>query len=251
MKMQKFEYFQPKFLNLISFCLILVSSLFLSGCASMQQKRLKKVEQTYDMLQSMKANTLLIRLQRSQKKIDGLRKIGQDKQADKEEKDVAITNTSIIESFKEDFDFCDVVYFYSEDGKSVREGKFDQVTFYNLEDEIINDVKIDKTAYYITEYSRTYSDMLIHDFEDGSKRAVAGSNGMPSMILMDSNYIIVSFSKTSIGVYNPLSNLRKFNIRESIKAMNRALHSELIEQERIKMNLEMKLKVRKMKSDIE
>lgn len=81
-----------------------------------KENRQRSIEQ----INQLKTGVLLVRLNTSENTIDALKKTGHLESALKHEKDQEIENKTIIASFKRNFDFCEVRFFFSTESESIR-----------------------------------------------------------------------------------------------------------------------------------
>ena len=82
---------------------------------------------------AMKEGVLLVRLVRHTAKIEQLRKMNQEDQAAKVEKEDAKKNKKVMEAFAENFDFCPVYFFYSDYSIDVKNKAFGGYISENME----------------------------------------------------------------------------------------------------------------------
>ncbi|NNC82931.1 MAG: hypothetical protein HKN79_05075 [Flavobacteriales bacterium] len=106
-----------------------------------------------DQIQKLKNGALLVRLPTKRPSIDAMREKGLNKQADALQSKVFAQNLDIVESFRSQFDFCPVYFFYSHDSKYVRELQLDSVLFLNDDLEEDESIKVVEDDYFTAEFT--------------------------------------------------------------------------------------------------
>ncbi|MEA3504078.1 MAG: hypothetical protein U9R32_02630, partial [Bacteroidota bacterium] len=123
-----------------------------------QIKQIKSEEQIHE----LKNGTLLVRLKTSVNKINALKEMGHFEKADKVKEEQKIENKKIVAAFNKSFNFCDIVFFYSDKSKNVMDRDFDNV-FLNENLEIDKKIKIDTDKeFFIAEFSGIEQDTTKH-----------------------------------------------------------------------------------------
>ena len=102
-----------------------------------------------EQINQLQNGSLLVRLMSKNESIKALRKAGNNRMANTIEKEQNYLNLAIIDAFRNNFDFCNVYFFYSEYSQNIRNKEFDKVVFLN------NNLKPDKTIKYNNEYFLT------------------------------------------------------------------------------------------------
>ncbi len=149
----------------MKYFIYILSLLFIfSTSASKAQKAKEKARANIVLL---KNGALFIRLKTSQLKINALKKIGKEKESEEIRMSQEATNLSIIKAFKENFNFCQVYFFYSNHSTEVKEGKYKAIIFNT-------DMKIDS--------SFSSDNYLIGEFDESE------TTQLDAFIIKDKNY---------------------------------------------------------------
>lgn len=82
-------------------------------------RRLKRLHAIED-IEAMKRGNILVRLKTSQPKIDALKKVGKTEKAEHTAKLQREENLEIVKAFREEFNFTDVYFFYSNQSERVK-----------------------------------------------------------------------------------------------------------------------------------
>ncbi len=174
----------------------------------LNKKRLRKEsyrqinqKKSKEQIRQLRNGTLLVRLKTSKSKISALRKIGEIAKADKIEKQQEIENKKIISAFNKDFNFCNVVFFFSNKSKNIVNREFENI-FLNDNLKIDNSIKIDtNNSIFIADFSRTHQDTTKyfshysydHKKDKGLRKVenyFGGTNfGLDEMVIKDDNFI--------------------------------------------------------------
>ena len=103
---------------------------------------------------------MLVRLRTRSNSINALRKAGNEQVAKRIEDAQAERNRSIVQAFKQEFDFCPVYFFFSDDSKNVRDHKLSEVRFLN--DQLQHDPSIQFAGknYLTAEFANIEQDTL-------------------------------------------------------------------------------------------
>ena len=126
---------------------------------------IRRIKSNQQILQ-MKNSVLLVRLKTSANTIAALRKIGDEDEANEVMKKQIIENKLIIKEFKENFDFCNVRFFYNNRSRDIKKNKFDNV-FLDDSLQIDNSIKINTESVFIAEFGNLEQDTAKH-FSDYS-----------------------------------------------------------------------------------
>lgn len=154
------------------------------GCSKYQARRTNALN-TIEMLRE---NVLLVRLKSEDKKIAALQKSNKETEIAKIKNQLLKQNTAIVNSFKNNFKFCDVYFFYGNEAKFLRNEEHDKLTLYNSNFKPIAENSFIKKGYLIAALD------YIHEFEfvgenDGVRKAVSSTFGYPSLALMDKDFV--------------------------------------------------------------
>jgi hypothetical protein len=119
---------------LLGFCLLFVSTILSAQTTPYSRKRVKRKQLksiSSNQINQLQGGALLIRLHTNAPSIESLRKLGDDKKANKIERKQIKLNTEVSVAFRNHFDFCPTYFFYSEQSVAVREKQFQSVDFLN------------------------------------------------------------------------------------------------------------------------
>ncbi len=107
---------------------LLTAMALLPGTATAQQgNKYDKEVKAKRSIRQLKEGVLLVRLQTSRNQIRALEKSGNTEWAAEIRTDQDSINQRIVRSFREDFDFCRVYFFYSHHSDSIRAKRFERV----------------------------------------------------------------------------------------------------------------------------
>lgn len=123
-----------------------------------QQSKVERINASKTQIVELKNSFLLIRLKTGKNTIDAMLKAGQSEMAEKRQKQIDEENIRIIKSFRTEFDFCPVYFFYSDDSKFVADKQFEKVNFLNdsLQPDIT--VKLNPEKFFIAEWGNVQGD---------------------------------------------------------------------------------------------
>lgn len=157
-----------------------------------------------EQIKNLKNGTLLVRLKTSEPKINALIKMGDLEEASKIKKAQDIENKKIVAAFKNNFNFCKTVFFFSNNSDNVRKGNCENI-FLN-DSLIIDEFKFVDTSksIFIAEFGTIEQDTLkhlsIYSYEpdgDWSVKKVSNYYGGPdfgfdALIIRDKNFVQLS-----------------------------------------------------------
>lgn len=157
-----------------------------------------------EQIKNLKQGTLLVRLKTSELKINALIKMGDLEEASKVKKAQDIENKKIVAAFKNNFNFCKTVFFFSNNSDNVRKGNCENI-FLN-DSLIIDEFKFVDTSksIFIAEFGTIEQDTLKHfshyTYEpdgDWSVKKVSHYYGGPdfgfdALIIRDKNFVQLS-----------------------------------------------------------
>ena len=222
--------------------IILALVLALTNCSSYRQR----VNTSIDYIDSLKENVLLVRLKTKENKAAQLAKLEGRKYAAAERKEVAMTNLNIASLFREYYNFSDVYFFFSDDGTALKAGDIKQVTFYDAALEEVDNALLKDKAYLVAEFGFAYESQLIYEDDEGNRRAAAGTNSTPALVVMDKDYIQLEKPFPSeVSDLNPAK--RDLVVRE----LNEALHTFYLQAQKKKLRREMKRQKKALKANSE
>lgn len=224
--------------RLIILCLVFA----FASCSSYRSR----VNNSIDNIDNLKENVLLVRLKTKENKAVQLAKLEGRKYAAAERREVAMTNLNITSLFREYYTFSEVYFFFSEDGAALKSGKFDEVTFYDTQLEKIDYTVQNSTNYLVAEFGYAYESQLIYEDDEGNRRAAAGTNSTPALVVMDKDYIQLEKPFPS-----EVSDLNPSKRDLVVKEFNEALHTFYLQAQKKKLRREMKRQKKALKSSIE
>lgn len=136
--------------------LILLGIFFTFDLSAQQTKKIgykkqRKIDSKRQIIE-LHNGALLVRLKQKQKSIDGLRKRGNDKLANKIELKQKNRNSYIVSAFKKRFSFCPVYFFYSNDSKYAQTNNLDSISFLNGNLIADKSITLKDTNFYIAEF---------------------------------------------------------------------------------------------------
>ncbi|MFT4662738.1 MAG: hypothetical protein ACI8XB_003031 [Patiriisocius sp.] len=151
-------------LLIIGLLIILIPSIGYSQNQTIKDK-IKATQPEYSarkQINNLKNGSLLIRLKTSKKSISGLKKMGKDAAAQKVENDQRSANMEIISTFRENFDFCPVHFFFSDFSQEVKDKQFEKVVFLNDSLQPDSTTLSDPDNYLIAEFGTIEQDTAIY-----------------------------------------------------------------------------------------
>jgi hypothetical protein len=151
---------------LLGLLLLFVSATVLSQEAQPGKKKVSHRKQlrtlSNEQINQLKDGALLIRLITKSNSIVALRKLENNKLADRLEKKQAEYNLRIINVFKANFTFCPTYFFPSEYSSNVRERQFDKVLFLNENLLADTSIKFDNKNFLTAEFGAIEQDTAKH-----------------------------------------------------------------------------------------
>ncbi|MBL7776339.1 MAG: hypothetical protein JNK89_10085, partial [Saprospiraceae bacterium] len=151
-----------------------------------QHKILKR--QSFDRIEQLKDQVLLVRLNTAQNSISALQKANKIEQAEYVRRKVQEENETLISGFRKHFTFTKIYFFYSDDAERLRNHQFDQVKLFDAEKQPLDNPAILQNGYLVAAVGMVYHDQYVQQSQ-GVRHAVAGTNGMPALVLMDTDYV--------------------------------------------------------------
>ena len=129
------------------------------GFAKQPSYRKKRRKASVRQIKELKKGTLLVRLKTSQNKIDALRKLGREEEAEKVEKNQKEENLKLLKAFKKNYDFSEVQFFYSNQSSNVKSGKLKGI-FLNDSLQLDSTIKVENNNIFTAEYTTIEQDTL-------------------------------------------------------------------------------------------
>jgi hypothetical protein len=179
----------------------------------------------------LKDGALLVRLQTRSKSIEGLIDRGMEDKAKELEERQREENLAYVEAFGLEFDFAPVYFFRSEDSKSVKEERLDEVVF--LTSELVPDstIKVEQEIIYTAEFGNVEPDdskrRQDYRLEKGStgvkqKSTYYGSTnmGFEALVIMDDQFVqlrrpfpyyVRTYDKKGLFSRKPKDTVRRMN----------------------------------------
>jgi len=110
---------------------------------------------SHDLMKKLKSEgAILVRLKTHQNKIDALKRAGNVEAAKKVQDEQDSQNKSIIEAFRDTFNFCPVYFFYSSDSKYISRLQTDSVTFLNPELKPDTSIRFAEGFFLVAEFTQ-------------------------------------------------------------------------------------------------
>ena len=170
--------------KLIQLFIPILLVLLLTNCRSMKIRKLSSIEEA----EGLKTGALLVRLKTSENKISKMLELGMKTQAAEVKREQAQENKDIIVAFKKHFDFCPVYFFMSDKSNNVRKSELNNI-FVNENLEITDSIQFNG-RFLTAEFSRTQGTPTKD--VNGNRVATTSSYGLPSLIVMDKNFVQMS-----------------------------------------------------------
>ncbi len=140
--------------------------------------RKMKSEASKTQIKQLKEGVLLVRLKTAESTINALREVGKNEEADKVKLKQETENKKIINAFKNNFDFCDVRFFFSNNSDKVRLKQFENI-FLNDSLEVDPSIKLEPDiSFFIAEFGYIGQDTMKyyshHSYKPGKDYGVEG-----------------------------------------------------------------------------
>lgn len=139
-----------------------------------------------DNIKNLRKGALLVRLKTRQNTIDAFEERGYKKMAQQVKKEQRESNKKLMKAFKENFNFCQVYFFYSEDSENVLEN--------NLEGIFLND-NLEKDASIIVKEEHIFTaeiGSLITDpvvtYRDGTESNTTSGMSESVLVIKDDDF---------------------------------------------------------------
>ncbi len=155
-------------------------------------------------IQKLKDGVLLVRLQTREQSITALRQNGQEADAKQLETNQAIYNREIIKAFRSGFDYCPVLFFFSNYSDQVLTGNTDVVIFLNDSLQPDQSIKLEGRGFLIAEFGVLQQDTAVF-FQDNyyyygaegreEQRSVSGGadQKLPALRIMDERFLQLAY----------------------------------------------------------
>jgi hypothetical protein len=155
------------FRNVLSLVFLLITSIGIAQIKKVAKDPFQTKSHVKDVsvnqINMLKNGVLLVRLKTKKKSIDALRKLGKEKQANKLESNQLELNQKIVNAFRNRFNFCPTIFFYSDYSNAVRTKSFNQIFFLNDSLQHDSSITLDQTEYFlIAEFSHIEQDSAKH-----------------------------------------------------------------------------------------
>jgi len=140
----------------------------------------------------LKEGILLVRLHTQKNTLEALKQRGQNAAADKIAAEQAQENLEIVKAFKDEFTFCPVYFFYSDESKALKAKDFGQVHFLDSTLQVANTKPLSEKHFLTAEFGTLSTDTVIYpvatpgDGEGGQKIFFQGStNDISALLVMN------------------------------------------------------------------
>ncbi len=120
----------------------------------LKSQRLSRVDRytlSKQATQNLKNGALLVRLKTKSKSINALKEKGRAAQAEQVEAKVNADNLDLYRAFQDEWNFCPVYFFNSDDSEHVINGQIDSVKFLNEELQADASIKMEKDFFLVAE----------------------------------------------------------------------------------------------------
>jgi len=173
----------PSYRFPVFICLL---SLTLTTCKSVREKRIN----TYENLTDLKKDGLiLVRLKQSINKLEALEAGRESDWADKVEGQVVSRQARLLTMFREQFSFCPVYFFFADESGKVRDGKWSEVVFLDVDGDYVDGDTLYGRPYFVAEFGRVYETQVTGENAEGEERFTTGMAGKDGLVLKDSNFV--------------------------------------------------------------
>lgn len=181
---QKLPYsIKHQFRRIVFFLLVLLTGF--SACKNYKIQR----NRSFSQIEILKNNVLLVRLNTAHSKIEYLKNAGKLDLAEKEEQRITEKNRKTMEAFRERYDFSKVYFFYTDAADALKHGRFDEVELFDAGMRPVSDRSFLKRGYLVAAFASVYQDQTFVEGTDNARYAVAGTSGLPALVVMDAEYI--------------------------------------------------------------
>ena len=185
---------------------------------------------SFSQVEILKNNALLVRLNTSNSKIGLLKNAGKLAEAEKERQMTAEKNRKTMEAFRERYDFSKVYFFYTDAADALKHGRFDEVELFDAGMRPVSDRSFLKRGYLVAAFASVYQDQTYVEGTDNARYAVAGTSGLPALVVMDAEYIQLRTPFPYRVMIDPTSPYEG----ESVALLNSRLHKHYTRYERKK-----------------
>ena len=170
------------FLQCCSLILLLAS---FSNCKN--QKALRRT--SFNEIQTLKNNALLVRLHTAEHIIAALEKRNLHEEAEAARERVKKGNIRTVNAFKNNYTFSKVYFFHSGESNKLKNKNFDEVVLVDADGNPVQDRSFLKAGYLVATFGVVYHDQLIYTDSSDVKHSVAGVQGTPGLVVMDRDYV--------------------------------------------------------------
>lgn len=106
---------------------------------------------------ALKGGTLLVRLHTLERSIEALRERDRTIEADELEDAIRVQNIAVMNAFKQEFTFCPVYFYYSNDSEAIRSGDY-AGKLMGANQRIVENIQLDSATAYIAEFGNLDQD---------------------------------------------------------------------------------------------
>lgn len=176
------------YINMIRPLLISLPLILLSFWATAQDneysEKYRKWKKQYsaDCITDLKGGALFVRLHTRNTAVQLYLKNGQDKIAERIMQEQFTENRAIMQAFKEEFNFCDVYFFFSDDTKAVTSGKAGH--FLNAKLKKDTSIHCNSSFFMVAEYSALKKESFVVPGDEPKNQAPAGGNAIERALVM-------------------------------------------------------------------
>jgi len=197
-------------------------------------KKKEEIKVSLSEIEQLKSGVLLVRLQTQNPEINALKEKGLNNQAEQELQNQALYNKTIINAFKNKFNFCPVYFFFSDNSEKVRNKEFKNI-FLNDNLAVDSTIKINPLFYFTAEFGfteqdtaeSTYKSVLYEKNDSGSLEHPEYHYGSPDMrldalVIKSDQFVQLSKPFPYYAKINKLLSV-KSQVEDAVELMNTKL----------------------------
>lgn len=214
-----------KITSLQSVCILLLLISF-SNCNN--YKAIRKT--SFENIEMLKNNVLLVRLKSVATNIEALKKAGKNDRAEKVKQLNLEENQKTIAAFRDVYDFSKVYFFEASEATNLKQGKFDQVILLDENSNKVEDLTFLEEGYLVATFGKVYQDQFIYTDDNNVRHSVGGTSSLPALVVMDSEYVQLKKPFPS----RVMTTFREAAIQEAVVALDRKLMQFYLKYQRKK-----------------
>jgi len=180
-----------------------------------------------------KNNTLLVRLNSAENKIKALQQIPEYGTAEILRLKIIEENQKTINAFKENYHFSKVYFFETSEAHNLKYQKFDQVKLSDVNNVEVTDKSFLKDGYLVTTFGQVVQDPLIYEDNKNTRYQVAGTNSLPGLVILDSDYVQLK----KPFPFRVMTNHNEASKEESVTLLNSNFEQFYFKYERKKLKM--------------